>query len=109
MYKIDIHSNKETVDSALYMLDLAIKFGKKEKDRLVCVITGYGSKGTSHKIQISTIERLEELKNKNVIKDFIKGSNLDIFDRAYQSFKGRGKIPDIDMKIRNPGAIYILV
>jgi len=107
MITIDIHSNHETVSDAISMLDGAIKLGRKEKDKLVCLIVGYGSKGTAHKIRSATIEKLIEYKEKRFIKDFIIGSDLDIFNLNYQKFIGKEKIGEEEKKKKNPGAIYI--
>ena len=107
MITIDIHSNHETVSDAISMLDSAIKLGRKEKDKILCLIVGYGSKGTSHKIRSAVIEKLEELKEKRNIKDYINGSDLDIFNLNYQKFIGKERISEEEKKKRNPGAIYI--
>ena len=37
----DIHSNKETVNDALYLLELAIREAKKDKDRILCLIINF--------------------------------------------------------------------
>ena len=103
MITIDIHSNHETVSDAISMLDSAIKLGRKEKDKIICLIVGYGSKGTSHKIRSAVIEKLEELKEKRNIK----GSDIDIFNQKKQKFIGKDRISEEEKKKRNPGAIYI--
>lgn len=103
----DIHSNKESVSSALYDLNESIKMARRDKDKLLCLIIGYGSKGTSHKIKTAVIEYLEELKIKNQIKDYLLGSDIDIFNIKYQKFTHKDKIPDLDKKHPNPGVVYI--
>lgn len=105
----DIHSSMETVNTALYDLDISIKLGKKEKDKLVCLIVGYGSKGNSHKIKTACLAKLDELVRNNTIKDYIVGSNLDIFSSVYQNFKYKDRIPESEKTKKNPGAIYIIV
>ena len=107
MITIDIHSNHETVGDAIAMLDSAIKLGRKDKDKLLCLIVGYGSKGTSHKIRSAVLEKLVEYKNNKYIKDYILGSDLDIFNLNYQHFIGKERISEAEKKNRNPGAIYI--
>lgn len=109
MYTVDIHSNKETKDIALYELDQSIKLARKEKDKLLCVIVGYGSKNTTHIIKSATIDKLNEYKANKFIKDFICGNNLDLFDPIYLNFKYKDKIPDKEKKHPNPGCIYIIV
>ena len=61
MYTIDIHSNKERVNDALYQLDIAIKIARQDKDKILCLITGYGSHNTKHKIKTAIEEKLNEL------------------------------------------------
>ena len=107
MLTIDIHSNKETVNDAKNMCDGAIKMARKDRDRILCLIVGYGSKGTAHKIKSAILELLEEYKTKKIIKDYINGTELDIFNVKYQSFIGADRIPEVEKKKRNPGAIYI--
>ncbi len=109
MLRRDIHSNKETVQNASYDLDQSIALAKRDKDKLLCLIIGYGSKGTAHKIHTAVIKRLEEYLNANRIKGYILGSQLDIFNPDYQNFPARDKIPDDDKRQRNPGAVYVAV
>ena len=108
MYEVDIHSNKETVDVALYNLKIAINMARKEKDRLLKVVVGYGSTGKTHKIKTSVIDILEEYKNNKFIKDYLLGENIDIFNVKYQNFKGKDLIPDKE-KSPNKGIILIFV
>lgn len=103
----DIHSNREKVSDTIYELEVSIRLAKKDKDKLLCLVTGYGSKGTSHKIKTAVIERLEELKIKNQIKGYLIGSDLDIFNINYQKFSHRFVIPKEDFNRKNPGIIYI--
>ena len=109
MYTADIHSNKETVKDAIYELDIALSFARKEKDKLLCLITGYGSKGTSHKIKSEILIILEEYIKDNKIKGFLLGSDIDMFNYKYQKFIYKDRIPKKDKIIKNPGAIYVAV
>ena len=77
--------------------------------QIVEVITGYGSTGGTSKIKNAVIVRLEELKTQKYIKDYICGNELDIFNAKYQNFKYRDLIPEDVKKIRNSGAIYIVL
>ncbi len=104
----DIHSNKETVDNALYDLEQSIKLCKRQKDKLLCLIVGYGSSSGHHRIKTAVIEKLNEYKEKNFIKDYIEGNNLDIFDIDYQKFKYKDLISDEEKRRKNPGIIYII-
>ena len=47
----DIHSNNETVSVALYELKVSIDLTRHDRDKLLCLITGYGSSGKTHKIK----------------------------------------------------------
>ncbi len=104
----DIHSNKETVVDALYMLDLAIKEAKRDKDRILCLITGYGSKGGTHKIRTAVIERLEDYKKSNRIKAYIIGSDIDYSDKYIEFLKFAQGFYNVE-KQHNSGIIYISV
>lgn len=109
MFTRDIHSNKETVKDALYELDNSILMAKKMKEHILCLIIGYGSHGTKHKINSAILDALKEYKEKNKIKDYILGSNLYIFNTEYQKFKGKEYIPDTEKTKRNNGAVYIYI
>ena len=104
----DIHSNKETVDVALYELEQAIKMCKRDKDKVLSLIVGYGSSSGHHRIKTAVLEKLEEYKNNNFIKDYIEGNRLDIFDATYQKFKYGHLIKEEDKMRKNPGIIYII-
>lgn len=108
MISRDIHYGKPTVVNALEHLDIFLKDVKRE-EKIVEVITGYGSTGGSSKIKNAVIKRLEEYKENNYIKDFICGDELDIFNPKYQNFKYLSLIPTEVKKIRNKGAIYIIL
>ena len=103
----DIHSNKETIIHALYELDNSIFLAKKAKEKILCLIIGYGSHGTSHKINTVILEKLEEYKRNGKVKDYILGNKLDIFDLDYQKFKNKELIPETEKKKKNPGCVYI--
>ena len=102
----DIHSNKETVNDALYLLDLALKKAKRDKDNILCLITGYGSKGGTHKIRTAILERLEEYKNSNRIKAFILGGDIDYGEKYIAFLKSAPRFYNVQ-KERNNGVIYI--
>ena len=108
MLSRDIHYKMPTVANALEHLDIFLKEVKRS-EKIVEVITGYGSSGGSSKIKNAVIKRLGELKESNYIKDFICGEELDIFNSKYLSFKYRSLIPDEYKKIQNKGAIYVIL
>lgn len=108
MYSVDIHKYKESVNNAIYELEVAISIGRKDKDHLVKVITGYGSSGGTHKIKTAVIEYLESKKNHG-IKDFIIGSDLFNYNEKFYSFKYHHRIPKEEKMHQNPGVIYVIL
>ena len=108
MLSRDIHYGKPTVANALEHLEIFLKEVKRS-EKIVEVITGYGSTGGSSKIKNAVIKRLDELKDNKYIKDYICGNELDIFNSKYQNFKYLSLIPDSIKRIRNSGAIYIVL
>ena len=106
MYSLDIHSNKETVEQALYQLDIAIKLGKREKDKIIELIVGYGSKGGTHKIRTAVIEKLEEYKSNKRIKDYITGDLIDFGAKHIEFLKAAPEFYNLK-KTANKGVIYI--
>ncbi len=107
MYTIDIHSNKETIDAAFYNLDIGIKIARQNKEKILCVITGYGSHNTKHKIKSAIILKLEEYVNKKYVKGYILGNEVDIFNARYQSFPNKEKLGKEEFINKNPGVIYV--
>lgn len=109
MFTRDIHSNNENVNTALYDLAKSIDMSRKAKEKLLCIIVGYGSTGKTHKIKNAVENELILLKNQNKIKDFIFGNDLDIFSSKYQSFKYSQIIPCEEKNKRNAGCVYIVL
>ena len=108
MLSRDIHYGKPTVANALEHLNIFLKEVKRN-EKIVEVITGYGSTGGTSKIKNAVIERLEELKTQKFIKDYICGNELDIFNKKYQNFKYRSLITENVKRMQNSGAIYIVL
>lgn len=107
MRTVDVHSDCENLNTLMYKLNIEFKFARREPDKLLCLIVGYGSNGGSHKIRNNVITLLDEYKDSNRIKDYILGSDIDIFNFKYQSFLGKDKIP-VEFKNRvNPGVILV--
>lgn len=108
MLSRDIHYGKPTVANALEHLDIFIKECKRS-EKIVEVITGYGSSGGSCKIRNAVLNKLVEYKEKNYIKDFIAGNEVDIFNSKYQNFKYKSLVPEEVKRNQNKGAIYIVL
>ena len=104
----DIHYGKPTVANALEHLDLFLKEVKRS-EKIVEVITGYGSTGGTSKIKNAVLERLDSYKESKYIKDYICGNELDIFNTKYQNFKYRNLLTPEVKQMRNQGAIYIIL
>lgn len=109
MFVCDIHSNFETVDTAMYNMKETINLARRQREKVICFIVGYGSKGGSHKILSAAEEALTIMKEKNNIKDFIKGNHLDMFDSRYLEFKYKELIPNEEKRRKNPGAIFVIL
>lgn len=111
MIKHDVHLAKDNIKTALFYLHKCISEARRDKDRIVMFITGYGSKGNTHKIRTSVIEELEELIKKNSIKCYILGSDILELNDKYLNFLKfmKNPIPN-EMKSNNSsGVIYIKV
>ena len=108
MLSRDIHYGKPTVFNAIEHLKVFLKEAKRS-DKIVEVITGYGSSGGTSKIKNEAIRYLDELKESNYIKDYICGNDLDIFNLKYQNFKYRSLLSEESKRRCNPGAIYIVL
>lgn len=111
MITYDVHLNHDNIDSALYNLDIYIKHAKKEKDKFLLFISGYGSSGKSHKIKDVIISKLEEYKNKKYIKDYILGEEVKNLSIKYLEFLKNIKsdISENVIKCLNIGNILIKV
>lgn len=109
MFVCDIHSNYETVATAMYNLKETITLARRQREKVVCLIVGYGSSGGSHKILSAAEEALAIMKSKNNIKDFIRGNHLDMFDIQYLEFKYKELIPNEEKRRKNPGAIFVIL
>ncbi len=105
--ELDLHGYNS--NAAIIQLEKMISLAKKNKSKILKVIVGYGSTGKTHKIKDNAIDFLNEIKNKNIIKDFICGEELDIFCKKYQDFKYKELISETEKKIRNKGIIIVVL
>lgn len=109
MFTRDLHLKGTTVASALHDLDQTISLARKSREKVICLIVGYGSSGGTHKIKTAIIEELEVKKNKNNIKEYIVGSDLDMFNPKYLNLKFKELIPEDVKRKRNPGEIIVIL
>lgn len=111
MQEFDIHKGKVKTETAISYLEDLIKRNRKIKINFFAVIVGYGSTGGTHKIKTASLEYLENALENNKIRNFLQGSECNIFSNKYQKLDSKYK-KDItgEMKSRsNPGIIYIWV
>ena len=108
MISRDIHYGKPTVYNAIEHLKLFLK-QSKTSEKIVEVITGYGSSGGTSKIKNEALKLLEKMKEVGYVKDYICGNEIDIFNCKYQNFKYKTLIGEDIKKRRNPGAIYVIL
>ncbi|MDE5714691.1 MAG: hypothetical protein K2I42_01005 [Anaeroplasmataceae bacterium] len=109
MYTVDLHLKNETVEHAKYNLIQAIQLSRKTKEKVLCLIVGYGSTGGSHKIKTAILDELESLLIKHQIKDYILGTDIDIFNVKYQNFKGKEFLDKECFLHKNPGEIIVVL
>ncbi|HIT49419.1 MAG TPA: hypothetical protein IAD46_00155 [Candidatus Pelethenecus faecipullorum] len=109
MYRVDLHLKGETTESALYHLKQAIALSRKQHEKVLCAIVGYGSRGGTHKIQTAVLQELAVLKEKKQVKDYIIGSDMDLFSPRYQQLKGKEWIPEEVKRAKNPGEVIIIL
>ena len=109
MYTKDLHYAGASTNSAISELETTIKLARKSKEKVICLIVGYGSSGGSHKIKTAVLECLDMLKSKNQIKEFICGSDIDMFNFKYLNMKYKELIPDVVKKRKNPGEIIVII
>ncbi len=107
MYTVDLHLKNETVEHAKYNLKHTIQLARKTREKLICLIVGYGSTGGTHKIKTAILEELEDLLAKHQIKDFIVGSEIDISNPKYLNFKGRDLLDKDAFNRKNPGEVIV--
>lgn len=109
MYTLDIHSYASSVAGALKQLDSGIALARKSKDSVICVIVGYGSSGGTHKIRNFVIEKLDEYIENKRVKEYLLGTEIDMFNKKYQCSKMKDKLTEEDKKKANLGNIFILI
>ena len=60
-------------------------------------------------IKTAIENELMDLKNKNQIKGFVNGNELDIFNLKYQTLKNKELIPKEAFNRKNPGEILVIL
>lgn len=108
MYTVDIHYNGATRLSTKHNIDQSIIIARRQPDKLLCLIVGRGNGGT-HKIKTESLNILAEYKTQNKIKDYICGSDLEMFSSTFINFKYKDRIPLSEKTKHNAGAIYVIL
>lgn len=108
---VNLEEGMPFVDQAIRRLDFEIHSTKRLKINCLKIIHGYGSSGTGGKIRVAVRRRLNELKNKKTIKDFIIGEEFSIFNRETIVFLDRCKSlrNDHDLNRSNNGVTFVLL
>lgn len=109
MYTCNMHYSGIAAKDVKDIIVEAIRFAKREKDKILCLIVGYGSSGKTHKIKTTSLKYLDELMKLNKINNYIVGNELDLFNEKYLSISRAYYIPDSEKKEKNPGKIYVFV
>ena len=109
MFTRDLHLKGASVSSALHDLEQTLILARKSKERVVCLIVGYGSSGGTHKIKSAILEELDKKQLKNNIREYIVGSDLDLFNPKYLNMKFKELIPEDVKRKRNPGEIIVIL
>ncbi len=107
---INLEDDLPTVDQALKRLAQEIIWARRDKIILMKVIHGFGSSGKGGKIRKAVRNELEVFKRRGMIKEYITGEKLSIFDAStrlaidkYREFRS-----DSDIERHNNG-ITVLV
>ncbi len=108
IYEVDIHEGHPFVEEAMDVFESELEYAKVRNAHVFKVVTGYGSKGGTHRILDEVLGRLYTLKYYGEIVDYIRGSELS-FHHSRLSAKLLKMIPDNDKRIANPGVVYIFL
>lgn len=97
---INLEDGMPTVDQAIKRLNLEVLMARKQKIRVLKIIHGYGSSGKGGKIRTACRKELESMKMRGLVKFYIYGENLSIFDENTRKILALNdelrKDPDID-------------
>ncbi|MGN1227733.1 MAG: hypothetical protein ACI4TX_03725 [Christensenellales bacterium] len=74
--EINIKDDFPPVDVAVALVENEIEVNKKFGDCIIKIVHGYGSHGVGGAIRIGVREKLNELKRKHLICDYIKGERF---------------------------------
>ena len=80
--EVNIKSDMPTASAAVKRVTYHIRSGKELGYTAVKIIHGYGSTGKGGRIRTETRRYLQQQKDKHLIRDFIPGERLSIFDEA---------------------------
>lgn len=110
MRTINLKEHNNSVEQALFFMQEEIRLCKLEGVPVLKIITGYGSHGTGGVIKLACDRKLKQLKQQNIITDFING---DLWNMHYKkAFEYKTKFPSIhdeDFNHCNSGITVIII
>jgi hypothetical protein len=77
---INLEDGLPTVEQAVKRLNLEVMLARKQKIRVLKIIHGYGSTGKGGKIRVACRRELESMQRRGLVKFFVIGESLSIFD-----------------------------
>lgn len=111
MKEVNIKYDMPTASDAVKRVTYNIRNGKSWGCSAIKFIHGYGSSGKGGRIRTEVRRYLEEQKRKGMIRDYIPGENLSIFDEATrQAFVYCDDLRrDSDMERHNNGVTVVVL
>lgn len=111
LLKLDVESEKLTVNEALAKVEIEIERAKLAKQNLIKIIHGYGSSGTGGEIKRAVFILLNTLKKQKKITDFLP---CEKFGFTHKNYKNLIKsypylLVDGNIKNLNPGATIVVI
>ena len=97
---INLEDGRPNVEQAIKRLNMEVMLARKQKIRVLKIIHGYGSTGKGGKIRVACRKELESMQRRGLVKFFVAGENLSIFDENTRKimaiYTGFRKDSDID-------------
>lgn len=78
--KINLEDDMPTVVQAMSRLNLEVTLARRQGVKIMKIIHGFGSTGNGGKIRLEARKQLEVLKRRGILKYYITGEKLSIFD-----------------------------
>ena len=111
IHTVNIKADMPAADQAPARVAFALETGKRMGAAVVKIIHGYGSSGQGGRIRTATRRELEHRKTRGLIRDFIPGEQLSIFNTA--TLQAFALCPDLrqdpDLDRHNNGVTIVLL